>query len=33
MQFPRDVPEPLANVHGPLRIWVQLDGYLIRDVQ
>jgi hypothetical protein len=33
MQFPRDVPEHLANVHGPLHIWVQLDGYLIRDVQ
>lgn len=33
MQFPRDVPDALANAQGPLRIWVQLDGYLIRDVQ
>ena len=33
MQFPRDVPEHLANVHGPLRVWVMLDGYLVRDVQ
>lgn len=29
------VPDPgrLANVPGPLRIWVVLDGYLTRDVQ
>ncbi|MGH8489135.1 MAG: hypothetical protein ACREXS_09810 [Gammaproteobacteria bacterium] len=29
------VPDPgkLANVQGPLRIWVVLDGYLTRDVQ
>ena len=29
------VPDParLANVTGPLRIWVVLDGYLTRDVQ
>ena len=40
MLFPRDVPgvirsDPtkLANVTGPLRIWVVLDGYLTRDVQ
>jgi hypothetical protein len=33
MLFPRDVPERLATVHGPLRIWVVLDGYLTRDVQ
>lgn len=33
MQFPRDVPERLADINGPLRVWVQLDGYLIRDVQ
>lgn len=33
MLFPRDVPERLAAVNGPLRIWVVLDGYLKRDVQ
>jgi len=33
MQFPREVPERLATVHGPLRVWVQLDGYMVRDVQ
>jgi hypothetical protein len=44
MLFPRDVPKQkagpppvppirLANVTGPLRIWVALDGYLTRDVQ
>ena len=33
MQFPRDIPDGLAEVHGPLRVWVMLDGYLIRDVQ
>ena len=40
MSFPQGVPgkEPvdsaqLANVMGPLRIWVVLDGYLTRDVQ
>jgi hypothetical protein len=31
----KEVPDParLANVKGPLRIWVVLDGYLTRDVQ
>ena len=44
MLFPRGVPgqgttpttsegTKLANVTGPLRIWVVLDGYLTRDVQ
>jgi hypothetical protein len=40
MSFPQGVPgkEPsdlmkLANVKGPFRIWVVLDGYLTRDVQ
>jgi len=33
MQFPREVPERLAKLQGPLRIWVQLDGYMVRDVQ
>ena len=39
MAFPQGVPgQPgvpgaLANVSGPLRIWVILDGYLTRDVQ
>ena len=41
MSFPQGVPgqgvpaDPsrLANVTGPLRIWVVLDGYLTRDVQ
>lgn len=42
MSFPHGVPgqgapvlDParLANVTGPLRIWVVLDGYLTRDVQ
>ena len=41
MLFPRGVPgqvaanDPirLADVKGPLRIWVALDGYLTRDVQ
>jgi hypothetical protein len=27
------VPGSLANVNGPWRIWVVLDGYLTRDVQ
>ena len=31
--FPQGVPANLANVSGPLRIWVVLDGYLTRDVQ
>ncbi len=31
--FPRDVPDKLKPVEGPLRIWVVLDGYLKRDVQ
>ena len=31
--FPQGVPGNLANVSGPLRIWVVLDGYLTRDVQ
>lgn len=40
MAFPQGVPgtnpndlTQLANVPGPLRIWVVLDGYLTRDVQ
>jgi hypothetical protein len=33
MLFPRDVPLPLKNTVGPLRVWVVLDGYLTRDVQ
>jgi hypothetical protein len=33
MLFPQGVPERLAGVKGPLRIWVVLDGYLTRDVQ
>jgi hypothetical protein len=39
MLFPQGVPgqgttvDALANVKGPLRIWVILDGYLTRDVQ
>ena len=41
MLFPRDVPRRvgttlpirLADVPGPLRVWVALDGYLTRDVQ
>jgi hypothetical protein len=33
MQFPRDVPELVAKVNGPLRVWVLLDGYMVRDVQ
>lgn len=33
MQFPREVPEIVATVTGPLRVWVLLDGYLVRDVQ
>jgi len=33
MQFPREVPERVASVNGPLRVWVQLDGYMVRDVQ
>jgi hypothetical protein len=33
LQFPRDVPDRLANLQGPLRIWVLLDGYMMRDVQ
>lgn len=40
MAFPQGVPgsnpndpNQLANVTGPLRIWVVLDGYLTRDVQ
>src|SRR5262245_10777781 len=33
LQFPREVPERVANVTGPLRVWVQLDGYMVRDVQ
>jgi hypothetical protein len=33
MQFPREVPEQVAPVTGPLRIWVLLDGYMVRDVQ
>jgi hypothetical protein len=31
--FPQGVPGNLANISGPLRIWVVLDGYLTRDVQ
>jgi hypothetical protein len=42
MLFPRGLPHPtdnrevpgvLAILPGPLRVWVVLDGYLIRDVQ
>ena len=33
MLFPQGLPGNLANVSGPLRIWVVLDGYLTRDVQ
>ena len=33
MQFPRDVPRPVAKATGPLRVWVVLDGYMVRDVQ
>jgi len=33
IQFPREVPEIVANVAGPLRVWVLLDGYMVRDVQ
>jgi hypothetical protein len=33
LQFPREVPERVASVTGPLRVWVQLDGYMVRDVQ
>jgi hypothetical protein len=31
--FPRGVPPRLANLVGPLHVWVVLDGYLMRDVQ
>jgi hypothetical protein len=33
MLFPQGMPGLLANISGPLRIWVVLDGYLTRDVQ
>jgi hypothetical protein len=33
MQFPREVPDRVAHAPGPLRVWVQLDGYMVRDVQ
>lgn len=33
MLFPQAVPSTVANLIGPLRIWVVLDGYLTRDVQ
>ena len=33
MQFPREVPRLVANATGPLRVWVVLDGYMVRDVQ
>jgi len=33
IQFPRDIPEQVATAIGPLRIWVVLDGYMVRDVQ
>ncbi len=33
MQFPRDLPRPVAKATGPLRVWVVLDGYMVRDVQ
>ena len=33
MQFPREVPRPVAIANGPLRVWVVLDGYMVRDVQ
>src|SRR5262245_2207764 len=31
--FPQGIPAHLAELQGPLRIWVVLDGYLTRDVQ
>jgi hypothetical protein len=31
--FPQGFSEALAALTGPLRLWVVLDGYLIRDVQ
>ena len=33
MQFPREVPGLVARANGPLRVWVVLDGYMVRDVQ
>ena len=33
MLFPQGVPKKLAQVKGPFRIWLVLDGYLTRDVQ
>lgn len=33
IMFPQGVPTALANVTGPFRIWMLLDGYLTRDVQ
>lgn len=33
MQFPREVPEQVGTASGPLRVWVQIDGYMVRDVQ
>jgi hypothetical protein len=33
MLFPQAVPQSVADLYGPLRIWVVLDGYLTRDVQ
>jgi hypothetical protein len=41
ISFPRGIPGPttsenpgsLADLYGPFRLWVMLDGYLTRDVQ
>jgi hypothetical protein len=33
IQFPREVPRLVAKANGPLRVWVVLDGYMVRDVQ
>jgi hypothetical protein len=33
MEFPRDVPDGVRGVAGPLWVWVVLDGYLTRDAQ
>jgi hypothetical protein len=33
VSFPAGVPEALAQLAGPFRLWVVLDGYLTRDVQ
>jgi hypothetical protein len=33
ISFPAGVPPALAQLAGPFRLWVVLDGYLTRDVQ